>query len=284
MEPSLATQVPAVCPAHPEQAAAAACSRCGTFICKSCVASAEPPLCAVCFARRGLPLLGEPFSFGGALGGSLKLFGPTLVPILGVCAIYAVPLGLLELFLDENFQSSLIRTYVGMLATSTIGLLGTNACLALMTARAERHSATFGWALAEGFRAWPRVFGARFKAGLTIVLYLLLLIVPGIVVATRLCLVTPAAYLGSIEASRESKQLVYGHGWTVFGLVAVSNLVVVVAVGVFSGVLDMLRTAAPMTAIGVAVCSKWVALVCVTWLTSMLLAAYYGLRHSGAEA
>ena len=255
------------CPSHPERIAVAACTRCGSFICESCAASVDPPFCAPCFAKRGIPLLAEPFSFGGAFGGSFKLFLPVVGPILGACAIVAVPLGLLNWFMEEQLVGTLWKTYLSMIAGATVGLIAVIASLALMTRKAEGRDPTFGWAMGEGVRAWPRVFGARFVAGVKILLWTLLLIIPGIVKGVRLSMVDPVAYLqDSPSPTDRSEELVRGRGWEVFGLL--------------SGLLGAGKVVAPQAAPAIHLAIAFVAQAGAMWSVSVSLAAYYGLRRS----
>jgi hypothetical protein len=66
-------------------------------------------------------------------------------------------------------------------------------------------------------------------AGLGVGLAMLLLVVPGLVLLTRWSLFVPVVMLeklGPVDALRRSKEIVAGHGWTVFGVVFRSGLLV----------------------------------------------------------
>jgi hypothetical protein len=66
-------------------------------------------------------------------------------------------------------------------------------------------------------------------AGICIGLGLLLLLVPGLVLLTRWSLLVPVVMLedvGPLEALNRSRAIVAGHGWTVFGVVFRSGLLV----------------------------------------------------------
>jgi hypothetical protein len=80
-------------------------------------------------------------------------------------------------------------------------------------------------------RVWPRVWtllGAGLLAGIGIAIGLLLLIVPGLVLLTWWALISPAVVLerrGVLEAFGRSRELVRGHGWSVFGVVILTILI-----------------------------------------------------------
>lgn len=80
-------------------------------------------------------------------------------------------------------------------------------------------------------------------AGLGIALGLILLIVPGLVLLTWWCLIVPVIVLEGKqvgESFSRSRELVRGHGWTVFGIVIISVLAIAIASGVIQGIFSFL--------------------------------------------
>jgi hypothetical protein len=76
-------------------------------------------------------------------------------------------------------------------------------------------------------------------AGLGIAVGLVLLIVPGLVLLTWWCLVVPVVVLEGKavgEAFTRSRELVRGHGWTVFGIVIVTALGTAIASGLIQSI------------------------------------------------
>ena len=74
-------------------------------------------------------------------------------------------------------------------------------------------TSTAGAAAGIGLRNWGRVFGTRFFTGLIILLGLILLVVPGIVLAVRYCLIDEVVVLegvGGGDARERSRALVRG--------------------------------------------------------------------------
>ena len=280
---SIPASVPAsaVCPKHPDQPAVATCARCGTFICQTCSASVNPPLCEACHARRGIPLLHGPFTFGAAFVGSFRLFWPVIGNILAVAAILAVPIGLINHAMVVLKIESLLKVSLDLIIPGTIGLLGVIASLALMNAQAQEQPRTLGWALGEGFRAFARVFGAQFLAGLKIFLYLFLLVVPGIVKGVKLSMVAPVAYLEDpVDAHERSESLVEGRGWEIFALMLVATIIAAIVVMIPTAALGVARVKAPAIAPAVHVVVAFCSQVVSTWSWAVTLAAYYGLRNA----
>jgi hypothetical protein len=84
-------------------------------------------------------------------------------------------------------------------------------------------------------RAWSRlgpVAAAGILAAIAIVIGLILIIIPGLFLLTIWSLIIPAIVIekrGAIESFGRSRELVRGHGWTVFGVVLVTIAINIVA-------------------------------------------------------
>jgi len=98
--------------------------------------------------------------------------------------------------------------------------------------------------ITETFRTvQPRIWallGAGVLAVLGIAVGLVLLIVPGLLLLTWWSLVVPVIVLeqrGVLESFGRSRDLVRGHGWTVFGVVIVTVLISLVVGGVIGAAL-----------------------------------------------
>ncbi len=82
-------------------------------------------------------------------------------------------------------------------------------------------------------RVGPRVgtlVGAGLLAGLGVAIGLVLLIIPGLVLLTWWSLIVPVIMLegsGVFAAFGRSRELVRGHGWRVFGVIALSFLIII---------------------------------------------------------
>jgi hypothetical protein len=80
---------------------------------------------------------------------------------------------------------------------------------------------------------------AGILAGLGIAVGFVLLIVPGLILLTWWCLIVPVIVLEAkpvSEAFGRSRELVRGHGWTVFGVIIVSVIAIAIASGVIQSI------------------------------------------------
>ena len=79
--------------------------------------------------------------------------------------------------------------------------------------------------------------------GLGVAVGLVLLIVPGLVLLTWWALISPVVLLermGVTAAFGRSRELVRGHGWTVFGVVVITTLLSAIGAGILSALLSFL--------------------------------------------
>lgn len=267
-----------LCPKHPGRAAVASCSRCGTFLCEACAASVEPALCDACKARRaeeGRVITG-PFDFASAFQGAVKLFAGCVGKIAVVCAVLSVPAGLIEHFVPEWAPTLVSRVW-----DVTGGLVGTIACVALMAAFAEGRAMTVGESFREGFRAWGRVFAARFAAGIRVLLWSLLLVVPGIWKAVRFSFVTAAAYLEpGNDAPGTSEAMVENRWWVLFAMYLVGFLAAMIPTFVLAALAGAVGGWLPGAGVAVAILTDWIARFALTFLEALMLAAWFGLKNT----
>ena len=277
----------AVCPEHPESPSVAPCDRCGRFLCDACLASRTPPRCSACqaIARDPFGFLTQPFAIGTALSIGWKLFSRALPSLLPFALLVGIPSGLLTHAIESSGAEVRTSLQVGRFFDATVGLLFVGAALSVMVGIAEGAPRNFGAAFKEGFSAWPRMFGARFRSGLWILLFTLLLIVPGIMKAVSLAYVTEAAFREpNQDALENSKNLTDGRRWEVFGLLVLTGVIVFVAslpVGVIG---TSLAESFPATNMGVNILIDVVVRVIEIFAFSVGLAGFYGLKHSKGYA
>jgi hypothetical protein len=276
--PSSEPSVLPVCPEHTEQPSVAACERCGRFLCQACRAWEQPPRCAPCSVRLADPLgiLAQPFSITNALRHGWRLFVGACPGILGVAVIFSIPSGLLTYALESAGLSSNGRIY-----DATLGLMGVGASLALMVGVAEGRRYSVLQALGEGFRAWPRLFGARFRSGLWILLFGLLLVIPGIIKAVSLALATEAAFREPTrDALENSSALTQGRRWEVFGMVLLCYIPLLICAAMIGLLGTLLLEELPALSPLMTVLMDLAVRVGEAVTLGVGLAAFYGLKRS----
>jgi hypothetical protein len=288
--PAVAQPVPAPslahCAEHPADPSAATCFRCGRFACRACLALDPPPLCRACHARVSDPLgiLGVGFSVGGSLRNGWRLFRTVFWPLVAIAAIFGLPAGLIEYEIDRrggDFGASfrIMRVY-----DFTVWIFGIGAALALLVSAAEGGPRGLGYALGEGAKAWPRIFGARLRAGILTFLWALLLIIPGLVKAVNFSLSTEVAYRDpDREPLEHSTALVTGRRFEVLGLFAVAWFVLVVAIAGMAFLAGFAEALLPPLAPFTAMLIDAAARLAECFAFAVGLAAFYGFRRDRAK-
>lgn len=280
-----AEQNVAVCPEHPERASLMPCQRCGRFMCEECTASRTPPYCTGCAERYQDPLgvLAQPFSIGSALGNGWTLFSRTLPRLLPVALIIGGLSGLLTYFVGASGGKS-VSGPVDRLFDVTVGLIADGAFLALMVGEAEGAPRDVGTSLKEGLSAWPRLFGARFRSGLMILVFTLMLVVPGIMKALSLAVVTEAAYREpGLDALENSTFLTEGRRWEILGLFTICFAGVFLSMFPLGFIGGIVLTVAPGAAIVVDVMLGAAYQLVGAFASGVSLALFYGLKRSTGQ-
>ncbi len=170
---------------------------------------------------RPLRLNSSSFEFVPAFIIGFKLVPAELPKLLVLTAIFAVPAALMQMVLvkegdDLGAISSSIR--VNSMYEFAVGIIGAQAMLALLIARGEGRTLSIGGALNEGMQNWSRAVGVRFRSGLTLFGFALLLLVPAFWKAT-LIMFSSIAVLRSRDrdALAASEAVVRGRFWLCLG-------------------------------------------------------------------
>lgn len=255
-------------------------------MCEQCLASRTPPLCTDCRGKYHDPLgvLSQPFSVEGSLRHGWTLFARTLPRLLPIALVIGGISGVLTHFLEASAGADLANK-VDRIFEGTIGLIADGAFLALMVGEAEAFPRDVGAAFKEGLNAWPRLFGARFRSGLWILLFTLLLVVPGILKALSLAVVTEAAFREpGTDALESSTQLTRGRRLPIFGLFVVCALAIFLAVLPLGFVGGILLALVPASGIVVNVFLGMCYQLAGAFASGVSLAAFYGLKCAHGQA
>jgi hypothetical protein len=190
---------------------------------------------------------------GGVLGEAWRLYTKFFTRFFVVAAIVFVVVNLIGGLLGAIAGTGGgIRVLVALIA-SVISLVGTFWLQgALVYAVEDVRDGRIDSSIGDLFeRVQPYLWtliGAGILAGLGIALGLVLLIVPGLILLTWWCLIVPVIVLEGKrvgESLGRSRELVRGHGWTVFGVVIISFVSSAIASGliqaIFSGLSPFLR-------------------------------------------
>lgn len=188
------------------------------------------------------PLSGAGAAVGQALRAFLKEF-PTIAILTLIIFGPVEAAKSYYLYATEQQANFFLVLRLNLWIGGIMGALLTPAVIyALMWRFRTGGEPVIGQALRWGVRLWLRTFGYRVLAGLAIIVGLVLLIVPGIVIAVLLSLIGPVvAVEGAAQRNvlRRSWELAWGHGWKILGACVLAFLLymgLVFAVGVVFGV------------------------------------------------
>jgi hypothetical protein len=185
---------------------------------------------------------------GGILGEAWGLYAKFFTRFFVVAAIVFLIINLLGALLGSiagdgsgvSFLVALIATVVSLVGT--FWLQG-----ALVYAVDDVRDGRIDSSVGELFeRVQPYLWtliGAGLLAGLGVAVGLVLLIVPGLILLTWWCLIVPVIVLEGKrvgESFGRSRELVHGHGWTVFGVVIITFLVSTIASGLIQSIFSFL--------------------------------------------
>jgi len=130
-------------------------------------------------------------------------------------------------FVKSYKLGQFFANFVGIIATAAVTFIA-------MTSRMGQ-TASFGSAMEAGLRAWGRLWWARLLSGLVILIGLVLLVVPGIYLMTRLAFVETVAVVEGTTGSTAMKRsfdLTEGRFWKtfLFGVAAFGLFIIPMAI------------------------------------------------------
>jgi hypothetical protein len=185
---------------------------------------------------------------GGVLGESWRLYTRFFTRFFVIAVIVYLIVNLVNAVVATLFGGGVGVSLLLALITTMVSLVGTfwlqgALVFAVDDVRDGRIDSTVG----EVFeRVRPRLgtlILAGILAALGIAFGLVLLIVPGLIFLTWWCLIVPVIVLEGKavgESFSRSRELVRGHGWTVFGVVLITAILTAIVSGLIQGIFSFL--------------------------------------------
>jgi hypothetical protein len=165
---------------------------------------------------------------GDILNRSLGLWSKLVIPYGLIYAVATAPNVLQTLAIREHRVATpgSVGLMVGLVAIIAMlfGVLAQGVVISAANSVAERGTAAMGGSINAAMKRFFPLFGAAFCMGLTIALGFVLLIVPGLMLASAYFVVVPACVLeglGPIKSIDRSARLTKGYRWRIFGLVLI---------------------------------------------------------------
>lgn len=170
-------------------------------------------------------------SVGDILGDTWELYRKHFGHFIPIALIYFLILSGITLLL------TLALGWIGALLSAFVSVVGAFWLQGtLVEAIADVRDGRADLSIGDTFgRARPhiwRLLGAGLLAGIGIAIGLILLVVPGLILLTWWSLIIPLIVLEGVavmDSFGRSRELVRGHGWTVFGVLIVAGLLLIAA-------------------------------------------------------
>lgn len=222
------------------------------------------------------------FEIGAVLSDSWALYRRHFARFVAVAAIVFVLLGLVQALVSAaTGGGGVLTAFVWGLAGAIVGLVGyfwVQGALveAVRDALDGRADTEIGDLFAAVKPRLPALIVAGVLAGLGIGLGFLLLIVPGLYLLTRWILIVPVIVLEGRSAGESfgrSSELVKGNGWSVFGLIVVTVLLLGIAGAIIGGLIAILIGFLPAFIV------QWVSSIVVNSLIVPFVAVAWTLTY-----
>ncbi len=220
---------------------------------------------------------------GWAVSTSFKIFFANFVPFLSLGLVVFLPFTLTQWWVatatEPNMTpgKALLISLVPLFVQTILQFLMAGAVSHGTYRQLRKEPASIGDSISVGFRCLGSVIATGLLVGARVVLFTLLLIVPGIMEMCKLYVAMPATVMekiGAGDACARSATLTSGQRWTIFGIVFI--------LGVIGGLISWVVTSYSLEV------SLWANLL-VTWITTAVFSGvgavaasvvYFQLRRS----
>lgn len=217
---------------------------------------------------------------GEVVGEGLRTYVRNFLPFTVLSVVVLAPWIAFRLFVEQDLdpEEPSVLPLLGMLLQNLMTFVLTGAVVYGVVMQMRGEPASFGRVLTVGLQSFFRVLGTGFLCGVRILLFTLLLIVPGIIQQVRLYVAIPVSVMerkGGGDAMARSLELTRGSGWPIFGSWFVA-WIAQVGLGALFGFMITSRTI-PVSA------SVWIeiaiAVLCGSFGATMMAVCYFQLRE-----
>jgi hypothetical protein len=175
-----------------------------------------------------------------------------------------------------------IRSFVVAIVGMILNFVG-QAVILYGAFQAMRGRAVYvGDAIRRGLSRFWSILGLSILVGLGIAIGLILLIIPGIMLAVRWSVALPACVVenkGPFESMRRSADLTRGHRWKIFGIFVLLLIGVIVAGIIVAAIVGVIVAVGGIVGIVLAAVIGFVAMAIYTaYLNTVLVMIYHDLR------
>jgi hypothetical protein len=177
------------------------------------------------------------FGMGRVITRTFEVFGRNFIPFSALAALAVAPTTVFGFVLTRSYVRAVTGPPNLSVLFANIPLQGANllvsVVLSVFLQAALVHGtftalngrpASFGECLSTALRSFPRLLGIGFLASFGVIFGMLLLVVPGLILAVMWSVVVPACIVEhkSVgESFSRSSQLTSGHRWAIFGLIVI---------------------------------------------------------------
>lgn len=159
-------------------------------------------------------------SVGGLVSKTLAVYFRNLLPFLLLSAIVLSPWIALRLYRGNVVEPNVGLNLAELLLSTLLTYVLTGAVTYGVVQQLRGEPAGLGQAISQGMRTFLTVLGTGILCGVRIMLFSLLLWVPGIIESIKLYVAIPAAVMegkGAARAIERSNALTDGSRWQIFG-------------------------------------------------------------------
>jgi hypothetical protein len=234
-------------------------------------------------------------SIGDIVGKSVGIYFRNLLPFVAISLLVLSPWIALTLYLDQAREDLVAAqhaesgrafrilgvSFASMLLMTLLSYMMTGAITYGVVQQLRGEPAGMANALTQGLKSFGRVLGTSLLVGLRVILFMLLLYIPGLIELVKLYVALPAAVMEGKSAGaavQRSIQLTDGSRWTIFASWILLTVIVAglgALLGVATHMVDRDMLGSPWFQIGVQ--------VVMTPFGATMAAVTYFLLRTGKE-